>query len=125
LDSRNNDTKEIHCFDRDSIPIFCGTIIINRTDTLALDENGKATYNAEIENIQILGLMTRYNLFSVKSRNYSKIAFFVDNFVCHSPDYLTNEKLIIDGKEIKEFYHCLGKYAEKGLKKTNIKNKRF
>lgn len=125
LDSENNNTKEIHCFDRDSVPIFYGTIIINHSDTLVLDENGKALYNAEIENIQILGLMTQNNEFTVKSRNYSQIAFFVDNFLCHNPDYLTNEKLIIDGKEIKEYYYCHGRYADKGLKRTNIKNKRF
>ena len=48
LDSVNNDTKEIHCFDRDSVPIFYGSIIINQSDTLALDENGKISYRGEI-----------------------------------------------------------------------------
>ena len=69
--------------------------------------------------------MTQNNAFTVKPKNYSEIAFFVDSFVCHNPDYLTNEKLIIDRKEIKEYHYCHGRYADKGLKKTNIKNKRF
>jgi len=125
LDNVNYDTKEIHCFDRDSIPIFYGTAVINGSDTLALDENGKCTYNSEIKSVQVQGLTTQHNYFTVKSDNYSKIAFFVDDFICHSPHYLTNEKLIVIGKEIKEYYHCHGRYAEKGLRKTHIKNKRF
>lgn len=125
LDSIYNDTKEIYCLDRDSVPIFYGTIVINHSDTITLDENGKTTYNREIKNIQILGLMTQNSSFTVNSNNYSRIEFFVDNFVCHNPDYLTNEKLIIKGNEIKGYYHCHGKFADKGLKKTNIRNKRF
>jgi hypothetical protein len=78
-----------------------------------------------IGNIQISGIGTQKNDFTFKTNNYSKIEFFVDDFICHSPHYLTNEKFIIDKNEIKEYYHCHGKFADSGLKKTNIKNKRF
>lgn len=125
LDTAHSDNKKIYCLDRDSVPIFYGTIVINHSDTITLDENGKAIYNGEIKNIQVSGLMTQKSDFTVNFSNYSEIEFFVDNFVCHNPDYLTNEKLIINGNEIKEYYHCHEKFADKGLKKTSIKNKRF
>jgi hypothetical protein len=44
LDSNYNKSKEIYCFNRDSVPLFYGTVIINHSDTIVLDENGKAIY---------------------------------------------------------------------------------
>lgn len=124
LDTTQNQIKQIYCFDRDSSSLSYGTVIINSMDTLLLDENGKALYNSQINDIQIFGMGKQTNRFSINS-NCSKIIFFVDSFICNSPEYLTNEKLIIEGNTLREYYYCQGRFADKGLKKTSIKNKKF
>lgn len=125
IDSTYNETKEICCYSREGYQLYLGSVIINGLDTVNLDEKGKATYVGEIKKIEIHIFWKDYISSFFISENFSKIEFFVDNFVCHSPSYMTNEKFLIDGNEIKEYYYCHGKYADKGLKKTSIKNKAF
>ncbi|WP_291727057.1 hypothetical protein [Bernardetia sp.] len=125
LDSSYSDIKEIYFLDRDSIPLHYNTVVINQTDSLFLDANGIAKYKLPINDVQIFGLNGQKNTFTIKTENYSKIVFFVDDFICHSQDYLTNEKLLIENNSLKPYYHCHNKFADKGLKKTSIKNKAF
>lgn len=126
LDSTYRDTTEIYCFYWDSLTFAFGTAIINFSDTIRLDIDGYAKYKGEIKNIEFQGLFLENSRFALNPKSGSALEFIVESsYSCCCPYYLINEKLVIDGNEIKPYYHCHHKFADSGLKKTRMKNKRF